>query len=463
MRVVVVGAGIAGLAAAHALRDRAEVVVVEAADRVGGKLRTGELAGRPVEAGAESFLARRPEARELAEAVGLGAELVAPGTLAASVWSRGALRPLPARTVFGVPGDLGALARSGVLPPAGLARAALEPFLPPTRPGDDVEVGRYLAGRFGRPLVDRLVDPLLGGVYAGRADELSLAATLPELARLARRHGRLLRPVRGTLPRIPRPGPVFLTVRGGLGRFAEAVAAASGAILRLDTAARELAAGPDGGWRLTVGPTTAPETLDADAVILAVPAAPARRLLSGVAPSAAAELAGIDYASLALVAIATRATPLPAGSGFLVPAIAGRLVKAVTFFTAKWPHLVDPRAGDAVTIVRASIGRYGDSAVLHRDDAELTRAAVAELAELAGLTAPPIATRVTRWGGGLPQYAVGHLDRVARIRAAVSRRPGLAVCGAAYDGVGIPACIGSGQRAAAVVLGEAAPAGDPIR
>jgi len=442
--VAVVGGGIAGLAAARAVHQYAppgtRVTVLESAPTLGGKLRTSELAGVAVDEGAEAFLVRRPEALALAREVGLGGELVGPATLAASVWSRGRLRRMPARTVLGVPTDLRTL--HGVISTAGIVRAALDRALPRTPPGDDIAVGRYVAARFGREVVDRLVDPLLGGVYAGRADELSMAVTVPELARTARRHRSLLRAARAAL-RPPQPGPVFSTLPGGLGRLVEAVAVASGAAIRTGTTVRELARTPT-GWRLTLGPARDPEALEVDAVVLAVPAAPARRLLAGSVPAAAADL-GLEYASVAIVTLAY-ATPVPVpvpGSGFLVPAVERRLVKAVTLASAKWPHL----GADGLNFVRASIGRSGETADLQRDDADLVAGAAADLAAMTGLAAAPVAGRVSRWGGALPQYAVGHLDRVARIRTAVSFAPRLAVCGAAYDGVGIPACIGSGERA----------------
>jgi oxygen-dependent protoporphyrinogen oxidase len=219
---------------------------------------------------------------------------------------------------------------------------------------------------------------------------------------------------------------------------------------------RELAR-TETGWRLTVGSAADPEYLDADAVILAVPAAPASRLLKDAASAAAVQLEGIPYASMAIVTLALRAADFPAQqrSGYLVPAVDGRAVKAATFSTVKWPHL----AGQApVHVVRCSVGRSGDVAVLRRDDADLAALAAAELAEAIGTAGPPIAKRVTRWGGGLPQNNVGHLDRVARIRASVAEQPGLAVAGAAYDGVGIPACIATARSAVTQVTGYLAAA-----
>jgi oxygen-dependent protoporphyrinogen oxidase len=225
-----------------------------------------------------------------------------------------------------------------------------------------------------------------------------------------------------------------------------AVAAASGARLLLGRAVRHLEQTPT-GWRVVHGPTTDEQALDADAVVVAVPAAPASRLLADVSPAAAADLDAIDYASTAIVTTVWPAqNPLPAGTGYLVPAVEGRPVKAVTFSSAKWGSVSDLQA------VRCSIGRHGDVTDLQRDDDDLVALAAAELRHTAGFAGDPVASRVSRWGGGLPQYAVGHVERVQRIRDAVGRLPGLAVCGAAYEGVGVPACIRTGRAAATAIL-----------
>ncbi|MGH3343848.1 MAG: protoporphyrinogen oxidase [Carbonactinosporaceae bacterium] len=468
--VVVVGGGIAGLTAAWFLRrdggDGVHVTVLEGSPALGGKLRVSDVAGVPVDEGADMMLARRPEGQAITRAAGLGDDLVVPATVSARVWSRGRLRPFPAGQVMGVPGDLRALAASGVLSPAGLARAALDRVLPPTRVGGDTAIGRYVAARLGREVVDRLVEPLLGGVYAGRADGLSLDATVPQLSEAARRERCLLHAVRrlGT-PSDSRAGPLFHGVRGGLGRLPQAVAAASGAGIRCGVTVRELRH-VEAGWQLTLGSAQAPETLTADAVVLAVPARPASRLLRRDVPAAAAELGGIDYASVAMVTLAYPRAGFPtvAGrSGFLVPPVEGRAggyaVKAASYLSEKWVWLAER---DPETVfVRLSLGRYGDEADLQRDDSELIRSAGADLARVAGPTAGPVASRVTRWGGALPQYAVGHRERVARIRTAVAAAPGLAVCGAVYDGVGVPACIASAEAAAAQVLSGLAAASRP--
>lgn len=460
---VVVGGGIAGLAAARLLaRAGVRVTVLEGSPRIGGKLRVSEIAGLPVDEGAESMLARRPEGLDLVAELGRRDDLVHPGTTTSAILSRGELRALPSGQVMGVPSDLRALAASRVLSPAGLARVPLDLVLPETPRGADVSVADYIGARLGREVVDRLVEPLLGGVYAGLVERLSFDATMPAVAAAARSHRSLLNAAQGVREAAPKnPGPVFTTLPGGLGTLPQLVAddiAAAGGTVRTGATVRELRRLPE-GWRLTIGPTRDPEHLDADAVVVAVPAAPAARLLKPDVPAAARELEGIEYASMAIVTLAYRATAfprLPKGSGYLVPAVesaperGGRGVKAVTFSSVKWPHLRD--RDPEIIAVRCSIGRYGEEHALQRTDAELTATAMAELAATCGVAELPAETRVTRWGGGLPQYNVGHADRVARVRSAIAGQPGLAVAGAAYDGLGVPACIASARAAATRVL-----------
>jgi len=460
--VVVIGGGIAGLSAAFFLKDEpVRVTVLEGSPRLGGKLSASDVAGVAMDEGAEALLARRPEGIDLIDAVGLAGDLVPAGVTASAIYTRGALRSLPRRQFMGVPADLDELAATGVVSPEGVARARDESV---RAAGDgDVSVTEYIGSRLGDEIVNRLVDPLLGGVYAGRSEDLSFRATLAPLAAAARGHATLtgaaaslLPPAAGAVGAAPaKPAPVFVSLTTGIGALPEAVAKASGADVRTNAMVRELKR-TAAGWRLTVGSAADPEYLDADAVIVAAPAAPAARLLKGSAGEAAARLARVPYASMAIVTLAFRADdfPVPARqrSGYLVPAVDGRAVKAVTFSTVKWPHLAaQAGAREQVHVVRCSVGRSGDVAVLQRDDEDLAALAAAELADAAGITAKSVARRVTRWGGGLPQYNVGHLDRVAAIRAAVAGQPGLAVAGAAYDGVGIPACVATAKSAAAQV------------
>lgn len=461
-RVVVVGGGIAGLAAAHrllTLRPDLQVTVLEGTSEVGGKMRLGEIGGVQVDLGAESMLARRTEGTELAAAVGLADDLVHPVVSNAGVWTRGAIHALPP-TLMGVPADLAVAARSGILSRGATLRARLESRMRRVDLSRDVSIGALVTRRLGRDITDRLVDPLVGGVYAGRCDELSLFAAWPQVTEALRRHGSLLLAAAASLEEIRPTGgvtegarpPVFAGVEGGLGRLAVATGAELqrlGGVVRCGAMVRELATTAR-GWRLVVGSAHDPEVVEADAVVVSTPATTAARLLRDTAPGAARELGRIAYASLAIITVAFAAghvdVSLP-GSGFLVPPVDGTTIKAATYTSLKWGWLPDD-----LLVLRCSVGRHGDEQTLQRDDAELAEAAMLDLRDATGLRAPLIDAIVTRWGGALPQYAVGHLDRVARISDAVAAVEGLEVCGAAFDGVGVPAVIATGQAAATRVV-----------
>ena len=435
MSTIVVGGGLAGLTAGWLLAEAGEdVLVLEGSPRVGGKLRLATVAGVPADVGAEAMLNRRPEGVELTRSLGLPIEH--PARSGSGLVVGGRVVPLP-RTLMGVPFDVDSL--RGVVPD--LDRIAAERDLPASELGDDRAVGDLLAERFGDDLVDLLVEPLLGGVYAGHSRELSLRATTPQLATLA--DGGSLLDAAAALP--TSDTPVFAGITGGVGSLPEALAAR--VPHRTDAVVRELRRAGE-GWDLTLGSTRMPEVLHADRVVVAVPAAPAARLLAEVASSAAEQLAAIEYASMAVVTHAFRAEDLGAFAdvgvtGFLVPPREGRAIKASTYSFAKWGWVRS--VGDGLLLLRTSAGRHREERTLQVDDDTLVAESLRELSALAGIDAAPVDSHVQRWGGGLPQYAVGHLDRVGAIRAGLP--PGISVCGAAYDGVGIPAVVASARRA----------------
>ena len=452
-RVAVVGGGISGLAAAYRLRTllgpAVEIVLIEGSRRLGGALRTVELGGVALDVGAEAFLMRRPEAHELVEELGLGGRLSHPNPVAPTVRAAGRTVALPTRTVLGLPGAAADVA--GLLSAQGTERVAKEPTVPlHWEPGQDAAVGTLLRERAGDELVDRLVDPLLGGVYAGRADALGLRATLPAVATaLDRGVGSLLAAASAVLssgPLTGRPAPVFGTLRGGLSVLVDALVTAAMMRPRLGLPVCGLARTPD-GWRLALGSGRQADGLDADAVLLALPAPALRRLLADPLPVASAAAGRIEVASCAVVGLAlplAATQALPMASGVLVASTESLSVKAFTFSGRKWAHA----RSEQVLLVRASLGRHGEAQVLHRDDAELLDAVRADLAALTGITALPVATVVARWGGALPQYAPGHLDAVATLEREVASSTGLAVAGATLHGVGLPACIATADAAA---------------
>jgi oxygen-dependent protoporphyrinogen oxidase len=440
--IAVVGGGITGLAAAHAAMDSgATVTLFEGSPRLGGVIRTTPFAGHPgIDEGADAFLARLPWATDLAKQAGIGDTLTSPATGKAAVWWNG-LRHIPEGLLLGVPTDLASLARSRLISRRGQLRAAIEPLLPRTDVSAD-SIGRYVRARFGDEVHERLVDPLIGSIYAADTDEFSLAA-IPQLAELAGRSRSMLlaarhRPPAGT-------GPIFYAPLGGMGTFVDALArslARGGATLRCDAPVQELAA--DGSaWRVDGEPF--------DAVVLACPARVAAALLEPLDASAAATLAGIPTAGVALVTLAVPRHGWPSRldglSGYLVPKPQQRLVTAVSFGSQKWSHWASPHH----VILRASLGRDG-LAALHLDDEHLLTEVLTELDARLEIAAQPTDVRVSRWPDAFPQYRPHHGTNVA---AAERRLPrGLALAGASYHGIGIPTCVRSGQQAVATLFAQ---------
>ena len=459
--VAVVGGGITGLAAAHRLlsaNDPPRVTVLEASHDLGGKIRTTPFAGRPaVDEGADAFLARVPWAVELAREVGLGDQLVSPATGHAAVWFDG-LHPIPDGLLLGLPTGLGSLARTRLLTWRGKARAALEPLLPWTDLGAD-SLGSYVRARFGDEVHERLVDPLVGSIYATDTDRFSLAA-VPQVAALAAAHRSVL--VGGRRRgRVGAPaGPVFYAPSSGLGALVDATASAvrrlGGEIVTgAEVEAIERA---DMGWRLHARGMDA-RGMDVDAVVLAAPAVAAAGLLAaglaGLAELAdvARDLAAVEYADVAIVTIALAPGALPRGlhdrSGYLVPKPAQHLVTAVSFGSQKWGHWA---GADGSAILRISLGRDG-LPVLHLDDAAIAATALDEVGRHLGVELQPTEVRVSRWRRAFPQYRPHHATRIADIEGRLTAgAPGIALAGASYHGIGVPACIRSGQEAADALL-----------
>jgi protoporphyrinogen/coproporphyrinogen III oxidase len=484
--VVVIGGGVSGLVAAYRLRqllgDGVRLTVLEQSDRLGGKLRTVDLDGVPTDVGAEAFVLRDPAAAELAEELGLA--LVHPERASATIHAGGATVALPRRTFLGVPAGPDAV--RDVLSADGVARVAAEAELPPLTLADDEDasVGELLAARMGREVVDHLVEPLLGGVYAGRADRLGLRATMPALVKALNETGSLTAAANSLLPVTSgTPKPIFGALRGGMRALTEELARQSAAEIRLGTTARRLertesvvrctertesvvqcTERSEGvvqcRWRVEVGPVPRPEFIDADAVVVAVPPPAARRLLDGVVPAASAAYAGIEVGSMAVVSmVLPAAVDLPAASGVLLAV--GERHRDGTPFTAKAFTYTSRKWGGERVRLRASVGRVGEEHLLQRDEDALLADVLADLAELSGVDAKPVAWTVTKWGGGLPQYGVGHLAAVAEIERAVADVDGLAVAGASFRGVGIPACVrtatAAAERAAAQLAGSMNP------
>ena len=472
--VVVVGGGIAGLTAAFRLSQAGVDVTVVEPDRLGGKLQTSLFAGRPVDETADAFLLRVPWALALCHDLELDGELISPAARSAQVFVDGVRRPLPDGQMLGVPTDLDALARSGLVSAAAVARVAAELDLPadpadPGMSGADVAIGPYLRRRLGDEVVDHLIDPLVGGINAGDTTFLSLAAVVPQLDAAARSGDpSLIRSCQAQRERAQAAAtaggpaaPIFATPIGGMARMVDtllgfmpgvdfrtgcrvtsielpaefgAVGSESTSIRRQQTARVTLSDGA---------------VLDTDAVVLAVPAYVAAPLLADLAPEASATLARIEHSSISMLTLAFdqgALTPEPTMSGCLVPRDQGLLVTAISYATSKWAQLQDPTKDDV--ILRVSAGRFGDDRQLDLDDADLTEQVLTDLDRILGIKAAPTEVRVGRWPRSFPQYAPGHLSRIDALEASLAGLP-IALAGAALRGVGVPACIRTGEQAAA--------------
>jgi oxygen-dependent protoporphyrinogen oxidase len=448
-KVVVVGGGMSGLATAHflhrSLGEGVQITLVEAGPQLGGKVATQEFGGHLVDTGPDALLMRVPAMATLLKDLGFNDQLVAPASLGAHVWSRGRLRRLPTGTLFGVPDRLVPLVKSQLLSPLGLARAALDLVLPRNRSlSDDPSIADLVSPRLGAQVFDRLVEPLLGGVHAGRAAELSARSTVPEIAALARKNRSLYLGLR-RLRHHAAPssgGPVLITLAGGLVRLIDALAAQLGkADVRLNTNV-SLLAREGAGYRVDLDDG---QSIAADAVVLATPAFVSSALLADVAPDVATVLGEIPYVDVATIWLAyppsAMGRPLD-GTGFLIPPEEGKLLVGCTWSSAKWPHLHD----DNLVLIRCMVGRRGDTRWLDMDDDALVSGVHEELVEAMGLTSGPIHQSIQRWPNGMPQYVVGHQKRLDAVQAALGDLPGLYLTGAAFRGVGLASCVADAER-----------------
>ena len=445
-RVLVVGGGITGLTVAEQLADvdGIDVTLLESENHLGGKIRSGAFAGIDgVDEGADAFLRRVPAGMALVGRVGLDSELTSPTSARAAVWHHG-LHQIPRGVVLGVPASIRPFATTGLLSWRGKARAALEPFLPRT-PVEPDSIGEFVRARFGDEVHERLVDALVGSIYAADTDRFSLAA-VPQLADLAARRRSLLIGARSAkAANAPRAeiDPIFAAPRGGMQALTDATAAAargSGAHIRTGHTIESLESSAD-GWIV--------DDEYFDIVVLATPARASASLLRQAAPEVAGALASIEFADVALVTLQVDGSSWPERlhdrSGYLVPKPVQERVTAVSFGSQKWAHW---RPDDGSQILRVSLGRDG-APILDLTDDAIVDHAVRELNAHLETAIEPQSVRVSHWPDAFPQYRPHHLGRVAHIDSLLPRS--LLLAGASYRGIGIPACIADGCRAAAAI------------
>ena len=440
-RVVVVGAGIAGLATAYRLlaSDPAlDVTVLEAADAVGGKLTSVAVADLVLEAGPDSFVARKPWAVDLCRELGLA--LVEPGARGAFVWTDAGLERLP-ETALGIPAEIDGFGRWPAMSKRGRARALTDLVKKPSRGEVEESLGALVRRRLGDEAADVLVQPLLGGLFAGDIDRLGVRATFPELARWERAHGSLIRGAKAALAAAGSAGPLFLTPVEGVSALPHALLDRLGPE-RIRTAAGARSIVEDGAGFIVS--TDGGGEYPADAVVLATPAFVSASVLERSAPAAAAALAGIGYVSTAVVLLVYApgtAETLPEATGFVVPSGKAPMT-AATFLSRKWPSAA---FGDRA-VLRCFVGGAGAEDLLDAPDADIVEAISRHLAAVLELPPMPEAAAVVRWPSAMPQYEVGHLERVATIEASLP--PGIFVVGNAYRGVGVADTVRGANEAA---------------
>lgn len=446
-RIAVVGAGITGLSAAHHLLQaipRLDVTVYESTSRPGGKLRTSTVGDLQLETGADAFLVRDPDALELCQQLGLDDDLVEPAVQGVHIWADGRAHPLPPGLVLGAPARFGPLFGSDLVSLRGALRAVLDLVLPHRSLVDRRSVADLVRRRYGREVLERLVEPLLSGIYAGDPERLGAAAATPRLAEAVREHRSMARGLRDERREPATDGSIFRSLRGGMSqlvvRLTEEVDVETGVEIRT---VRE----SDGRYVLE---PAGGDPIEVDAVLLAVPAFAAAEQVRGLAPEASDALREIPYVSVAsVITVHEPASAGMTGSGMLVAGGGTRVVKAVTYVSNKWPHLADDRI-----VLRSSVGRRGREEPVGWDEDRLVDAVLDDLGDLVGVEGRPTAVEVTRWERALPQYETTHLDRLDRIDRALAAHPRVRLAGAAYRGVGISACVRDARTVADRLVAE---------
>ena len=459
-RIAIIGGGISGLSAAVTLeRARAagaplQYSIFEAAPRLGGVLLTERVDGCIVEGGPDSFLTEKSWGLDFVRSIGLGDQLIHSNDAERKTYIlvKGRLEPIPDGLMFMVPTKIAPILTSRLFSLPAKLRMAFEYFQKPLLSDRDETVAEMVERHFGPEMVDRLADPLLAGVYGGEAAQLSAAAVLPRFVDMEKKYGSLSRAMlaarKQTTQSRQAPRPLFTSLKNGMRQLVETIepmlvpgsAQTNNPIVGLTRSARNWLATPLQG-----------SPGEFDAIILALPASAASTILGNVAPALAAELAQVRYSSSITVNLGyDRADlrKLPAGFGFLVPRSENRRMLACTFVHVKFPH----RAPDDKGILRCFIGGARDEAVLEQPDSDLIEMVRRNLAEILSLTAEPRFARVYRWRRAMAQYTSGHLARIQRIKELLPSTPGLYLAGNAYQGIGVPDCIASGESAAKAAL-----------
>ena len=442
--VAVIGGGITGLMCARRLSQQGvSVILFESSSILGGQIRQARIANHDVDLGAEAIHVSAPGISALISEVGLSGELIKSNPGSSWLWTEKGVQRLPEGVGPAGPRKLKPVLRSGVISLGGLVRAGLEPLVPRRKLRGDIGVGQYIGKRFGSQVVDRFVDPVLGSLHAGDVYGLSLRAITPELAAIADRRGSIMLSRRGQKA----PPPMsFATWAGGLTRLTQRMLIDTGVEIRMLTTVGSVAILPSGRYLVKTSPDKSTEV---DAVVLAVPALVAAKILRPLTQVAAALLEKIRYASVATVILSYPRAAVDGlkafqGTGLLVASSRKRLLKAATFMSTKWLHLADPE----LVLVRLSCGRANEKVIEAISDEELIARLHADLVDATGVKAAPIDSYVQRWPNAMPQMEIGHVELASKIREDLAAFKGIYLAGSSYDGIGIGACLNSGAKAA---------------
>ena len=455
IRIAIIGGGISGLSAAFALEEprragAVEYVLYESSAQLGGVLRTEHIDGCIVEAGPDSFITEKPWAADLCRALGLGDQLIGSNDADRKTYIlvRGRLIPMPDGLMFMVPTKILPTGFSPLFSWTTKLRMAQELLHPPGAANGDESVASLVERHYGVEMVDRLADPLLSGVYGGEAASLSVRAVLPRFAEMERTHGSLGRAMLAARKKMPRPAnkpapPLFTSLKNGMQQLVETLAPRLNQASLITNAPVQSIQNEAGGWNVV----TTSKSDRFDAVILALPALAAAKLLSTCGPELSSELAAIGYSSSITVGLGYDGQvrqSLPPGFGFLVPRSEGKRLLAATFVHNKFPH----RAPDDRALLRCFFAGSSAENVWQLSDEAIIAIVRTELQQIVGLRATPLFARVYKWKSAMAQYGVGHLDRLHRIERLRQQLPGLALAGNGYRGIGVPDCVRSGQEAA---------------
>jgi oxygen-dependent protoporphyrinogen oxidase len=501
-RVIIVGGGIAGLAAAYRLirsTSDVQITLIESDQRLGGKIITNRVDGFVIEGGPDTFLSYKPRGIGLCRDLGIENRLHGTNEeiRRTYVMRKGKLHDLPGGLTGLIPSRFGPMVKSRLISPWGKLRMGLDYFIPSKSLNGDESLAQFVERRLGRELYDRMIEPLMSGIYAGDGEQLSLGATFPQLRQTELEHGSLVKGMLAARKKAAHPSTAlrsahdtdqqkkwaaFVTPQTGLAEIVEALQAQLKDVeMRLNTQVKKVEPSPTRlraaslykGEGVPPAPYPYPhsggtagrqgeglgmrvilengEILEADTVILATPAYVTAQLVGDLDPEMATALRGIPYASTVTLSVACPLSDIPKplnAYGYIIPRAEGRSILACTWTSTKFPH----RAPEGYGLIRAFIGRAGDDDVLNRTDDELLQLVRDELGDVLGITTEPLLYRIFRWPQAMPQYTLGHLDRIAVIDRRLAEHPGLYVAGNAYRGIGLPDCIASGEAAAVAAL-----------